>query len=189
MLHYKGFAFLIEMGSLFSQIVKYTVDCFSCVQHTFPQPSIMRYWYWLAVCVSTWKAGWWFVGFCSQITKIKLLYIHTRLNKWILGLFNFCRARPMEWGHACAEWWLIANNFQKYVCNSLVWPCWYSPMIIPVAYSLAGLGSNFLLGLENSSPHTPHLPWFTSLCCTWHYKEVEFDTLRKLWFPTPMSME
>ena len=143
-----------------------------------PQPSIMRYWYWLAVCVSTWKAGWWFVVFCSQITKIKFLYIHTRLNKWILGLFNFCRARPMEWGRACAEWWLIANDFQKYVCNSLVWPCWYSPTIIPVAYSLAGLGSNFLLGLENSSPHTPHLPWLTSLCCTCHYKEVEKLSLR-----------
>ena len=39
MLHYKGFAFLIEMGSLFSQTFKHTVDCFLCVQHTSPDPA------------------------------------------------------------------------------------------------------------------------------------------------------
>ena len=100
------------------------------------------------------------------------LYSYTA-EQMDIGSVQFSQSSAHGMGRACAEWRLIANNFQKYVCNSLVWPCWYSPTMIPVAYSLDGLGSNFLLGLENSSPHTPHLPWFTSLCCTCHYKEVE----------------
>ena len=63
--------------------------------------------------------------------------------------------------------------------NLLVSPWLNSPTIVPVANLFARPGSNFLLGFEYSSPHTPHLPWFCALCwtcnkstrCDDHHKE------------------